>query len=69
MAEKWRIKEICKSCYYRRLFVNDACVRRDYSNTMCAYTLETNKFRQKPPTDEHCECYRPRTKKRGGFKF
>ncbi len=63
MAEKWRIKEICKSCEYRRRC--DTYIAKDYSNTMCVYTAVTDQFRETPPTDERCDYYR---KQKGKLK-
>lgn len=58
-----KISKICKSCEYRHVFGGGSALR-DWSNTLCNYNIETDELRETQPTDNHCDYYKPRRRRR-----
>ena len=58
-----KISKICKSCEYRHVF-GGSTPMADWSNTLCNYSVEKDRFRETPASDDYCAYYKPRKGKR-----
>lgn len=60
-GQKWRRKKICKNCYWLRKIDSAS---QGWDGKCCAYTYETEQFREIPSTNDFCAYYKKRRAKR-----
>lgn len=54
-----KISKICKSCEYRHVFGGGNPLA-DWSNTLCNYSVQEDRLRETPASDDYCAYYKPR---------
>lgn len=63
---EWKIPDICRKCFYRRIIYDHGAGRfpekncRNFDRTYCAYPIIHNELRRCYPTNTHCEKFKER---------